>query len=133
MTDHVVIVDDDKLVADTLKVIFEREGFRAAAAYSADEGLRLVRELRPRLLVCDVTMPEKSGLELVDDVTAEMPECRVMVLTGFLSNLVKADERIRKSPHTVRVMSKPCAPEDLMRAVGAMLRQGATPGQIVAA
>jgi DNA-binding response OmpR family regulator len=123
MTDHILIVDDDRLVADTLCLIFQKQGFEASAAYSADEGLSMARVLRPQLLLYDVTMPNKSGLELVAEVEQEIPECRVIVLTAYFSNLVKANEQGKKMPKSMRVMLKPCAPEDLLREVGAMLRR----------
>lgn len=122
-TEHILVVDDDRIVAETLCLIFQKQGFEASAAYSADEGMQLARRLRPRLVLCDVSMPERSGLELVEDLTREMPEVRVIVLTGYLSNLVKANEQVRKSPEKVSVMSKPCEPEQLLRAAGAMLRR----------
>jgi len=59
----------------------------------------------------------------VEDLTREMPECRVIVVTAYLGNLVKASEHARKMPEKVSVMSKPCEPEQLLRAAGAMLRQ----------
>jgi DNA-binding NtrC family response regulator len=123
MTDHILVVDDDRIVAETLCLIFQKQGFTASAAYSADEGMQMARKLHPQLVLCDVTMPERSGLELVEDLSREMPECRVIVLTGYLSNLVKANEQARKSPEKISVMSKPCAPEQLLRAAGAMLRR----------
>jgi len=123
MTDHILIVDDDRLVADTLCLIFQKHGFAASVAYSADEGLELARALRPQLLLCDVTMPNKSGLELMAEVDEEMPECRVIVLTAYFSNLVKANEQAKKMPNPIRVMMKPCAPVDLLREVGAILRR----------
>ena len=51
---RVLVVDDDRLVADTLTLIFERNGFTAKAAYSADEALESSREFGPDLLLCDV-------------------------------------------------------------------------------
>ena len=66
---RVLVVDDDRLVADTLTLIFERNGFAAKAAYSADEALKCSREFTPNLLLCDVTMPGRDGLSLVEDMT----------------------------------------------------------------
>ena len=47
---------------DTLTLIFERNGFAAKAAYSADEALESSREFRPNLLLCDVTMPDRKSV-----------------------------------------------------------------------
>ena len=68
---RVLVVDDDRLVADTLSLIFEKSGFEAKAAYSADEALECARGFTPHLLLCDVTMPARDGLSLVLDITRE--------------------------------------------------------------
>ena len=66
---RVLVVDDDRLVADTLTLIFEKSGFKAKAAYSADQGLECSREFVPNLLLCDISMPGRDGLSLLSDVT----------------------------------------------------------------
>jgi CheY-like chemotaxis protein len=118
---RVLVVDDDRLVADTLTLIFERNGFSAKAAYSAEEALRSSREFVPHLLLCDITMPERDGLALVEDVTRELPACRILVLTGFYSNLKSVREQARKLSRPVGILTKPCQPSELLREVAALL------------
>jgi CheY-like chemotaxis protein len=118
---RVLIVDDDRLVADTLTLIFERNGFSAKAAYSAEEGLESFREFAPNLLLCDVTMPGRDGLALVEDVTREMPACRILVLTGFYSNLMSVREQARKLSRPLGILTKPCQPSELLREAAALL------------
>jgi CheY-like chemotaxis protein len=118
---RVLIVDDDRLVADTLTLIFERNGFAAKQAYSADEALESSRTFAPNLLLCDVSMPGRDGLSLVDDVTREMPACRILVLTGFYSNLKNVREHARKLSRPMGVLTKPCQPSELLREAAALL------------
>jgi DNA-binding response OmpR family regulator len=118
---RVLIVDDDRLVADTLTLIFEKNGFKAKAAYSADEALILSREFTPDLLLCDVTMPTRDGLSLVEDMTRELPSCRILVLTGFYSNLKSVREHARKLSRPLGVLTKPCQPVELLREAAALL------------
>jgi CheY-like chemotaxis protein len=118
---RVLIVDDDRLVADTLTLIFERNGFAAKQAYSADEALESSRTFAPNLLLCDVSMPGRDGLSLVDDVTREMPACRILVLTGFYSNLKSVREHARKLSRPMGVLTKPCQPSELLREAAALL------------
>jgi DNA-binding response OmpR family regulator len=118
---RVLVVDDDRLVADTLTLIFQRNGFVAKAAYSAEEALRSSREFLPHLLLCDVTMPERDGLSLVEDMTREMPACRILVLTGFYSNLKIVREHASKLSRPLGILTKPCQPSELLREVAALL------------
>lgn len=118
---RVLVVDDDRLVADTLTLIFERNGFAAKAAYSADEALKRSREFTPDLLLCDVTMPGRDGLSLVEDMTHELPACRILVLTGFYSNLKNVREQARKLSRPLGILTKPCQPTELLREAAALL------------
>jgi CheY-like chemotaxis protein len=118
---RILVVDDEKLVADTLGLIFRKHGFEAKVAYSADTALRCARSFAPDLLLCDITMPERSGLELMADFQRELPECRVLVLTGYYSNLVRVREQSGKLRRPTRVLTKPCNPLELLREAGRML------------
>jgi CheY-like chemotaxis protein len=122
MKQRVLVVDDDKLVADTLSLIFRANGFDAEACYSAAEGLELARTYDPRLLLCDVTMPETTGLELAAKIDREMPDCRILMLTAYSTNLAKVGEQSQRMSRPVNVLSKPCRPEDLLREADLLLK-----------
>src|SRR5258707_3176730 len=118
---RVLVVDDDRLVADPLTLIFERNGFQAKAAYSADEALHCSREFSPHLLLCDVTMPARDGLSLVEDMTRELPSCRILVLTGLYSNLKSVREQARKLSRPLGVLTEQWQPAELRREAAALL------------
>ena len=118
---RVLIVDDDHLVADTLKLIFEKSGFDAKVAYSAEQALQCARKFVPHLLLCDITMPGRDGLALVHDMTRELPSCRIIVLTGFYSNVKSVREQSSKLSRPVGILTKPCQPSELLRQANAIL------------
>lgn len=118
---RVLVVDDDHLVADTLALIFVKSGFQAKAAYSADQALESARIFHPDLLLCDVTMPGRDGLALVCDITHEQPSCRIIILTGFYSNLKSVREQSNKLARPVGILTKPCPPVELLREAANML------------
>jgi CheY-like chemotaxis protein len=118
---RVLVVDDDHLVADTLALVFEKSGFRVKAAYSAEQGLEYSREFFPDLLLCDVTMPGRGGLSLVNDIAHELPACRILVLTGFYSNLKHVREEANRLRRPLGILTKPCQPSELLREAAALL------------
>jgi CheY-like chemotaxis protein len=118
---RVLVVDDDRLVADTLVLVFGKSGFDARAAYSADQALEFAREFTPDLLLCDVTMPGRDGLTLLSDMSREQPACRVIMLTGFYSNLKNVREHTSKLKRPVGILTKPCQPAELLREAVALL------------
>ena len=117
----VLIVDDDHLVADTLTMIFERSGFAAEACYTADEGLISARRFRPDLLLCDICMPGRDGLSLVQEISHEMPSCQILVFTGSYARIPHVTACTDRLARPVGLITKPCPPDDLIRRATQML------------
>jgi len=70
---RIVVADDEPYIANLLTDLLEGEGYRVRVAYDGEQGLAAVLEERPDLVVCDVMMPRRSGLQLVQAVRAEPP------------------------------------------------------------
>jgi DNA-binding response OmpR family regulator len=122
MKQRVLVVDDDRLVADTLTLIFRANGFDSEAVYSAAEGLARARTYAPGLLLCDVTMPEESGLQLVKKVHDEMPNCKMLMLTAYSSNAAQVEMQAMETNRPLKLLKKPCRPELLLREASALLQ-----------
>ena len=118
---RILVVDDEQLVADTLTLIFNKHGFEAKAAYSAEAALSCAREFRPELLLCDISMPGKDGMELMQQISVEQPDCRILVLTGNYSNLKRIHEHSMHLLRRSNILTKPCQPAELLREAGALL------------
>ena len=118
---RVLVVDDERLTADTLGLIFKKKGFETHVVYSVDDAMVYALEYCPDLILCDITMPGRDGLELLVEVQQREMKCGVLVLTGYLTNLGPVREQIRKMSQKTHVLTKPCPPEDLLRAAGEML------------
>lgn len=121
MKPRVLVIDDDRLVADTLCLIYKANGFDSEARYSAAEGMQRAKTFDPALVLCDVTMPGESGLQLAGRLQNELPHIRMLMLTAYASNaaLVQAHSQRLRTP--LKLLSKPCRPEDLLRISRAML------------
>lgn len=118
---RVLVVDDDRLVADTLSLVFLANGFEAEARYSAADGLERARSFSPGLVLCDVSMPEADGLTLVDAMAAEMPDTRMLMFTAYSSSARRVEERSLNLHCPLRLLRKPCRPEVLLEEVTALL------------
>jgi CheY-like chemotaxis protein len=118
---RVLIVDDERLVADTLSLVFQKSGFAVKAAYSAVQAIEIALQFKPDLLLCDVTMPGKDGLALLNEINRELPSCRILVLTGFYSNLKKVREEAARLSLPMSILTKPCQPDVLLREAAAIL------------
>jgi CheY-like chemotaxis protein len=118
---RILVVDDERLVADTLTLVLGKGGFEAKAAYSATDAMERARNFRPDLLLCDISMPGKDGIQLVNEINQELPACRILVLTGFYSNLKKVRDEASRLSLPVSILTKPCQPDDLIREAAAVL------------
>ena len=119
---RILVVDDNRLVADTLGLIFQKNGFEVRTAYSAEDALRFAREFNPQLMLRDIDMPERDGIALMGDMGEALPACRILVLTGFYGSLKRVHECASTLPGPVGILTKPCEPSDLLREAGAMLK-----------
>jgi CheY-like chemotaxis protein len=121
MKQRVLVVDDDRLVADTLHLIFQASGFDSQVAYSAAEGLERARVFSPALVLCDVCMPEESGLRLVERLDREMPSCRAIMLSAYASNGFHVEQQSLHLRRPLTMLSKPCRPERLLQEARTLL------------
>ena len=122
MKQRILVVDDDRLVADTLSLVFAVNGYDAEARYSAAAGIERARSFGPELVLCDVTMSEENGLQLADKLRREMPKTRVLLFTAYANNAAKVEAHSTRTGHPLRLLSKPCRPEELLRECGALLK-----------
>lgn len=94
MPARVLVVDDDRALAETLAECLTERGFHAIATASAREAARLLDADRIDVLVTDLRMPESSGLELLALSLARDPSRPVIVMTAY-SSLESAIESVR--------------------------------------
>lgn len=91
---NIVLIDDDQLVCMSLKMILEANDdiHVTAIGHDGSEALSLYRQYQPDVLLMDIRMQDRNGLEALSDVLAEFPYARVLFLTTFVD-----DEYITKA------------------------------------
>ncbi|MCC6418998.1 MAG: sigma-54-dependent Fis family transcriptional regulator [Gemmataceae bacterium] len=77
-----LVIDDDQAVRYSLRRVLEAEGTHVLAAGTAAEGLRLVREESPDVVVLDLQLPDRSGLDVFRDLHAADPKRPVIFITA---------------------------------------------------
>jgi CheY-like chemotaxis protein len=78
----ILIVDDERVIADTLSDIFGRAGFKVLTAYDGSSALALMGSDVPDILLSDVAMPGMNGIELAIAVTRAIPGCKALLFSG---------------------------------------------------
>ena len=95
VTRTILIVDDDRSVADTFARMLKLEGFGVATALSAETGLELAKSVRPDAIILDMRMPITNGLQFLRLVRAQpkLASIPVAIVTGdyFLSEPIQQE------------------------------------------
>jgi FixJ family two-component response regulator len=112
----VFIVDDEKIIAETLTLILQKNGFAAKGFTESRKALAAARIEAPNLILSDVMMPELSGIELAIAIRRECPECKIMLFSGHAHTLGLIDEA-RGDGHDFYLLAKPLHPADLLRRI----------------
>jgi len=88
----ILVIDDEKLIRWSLKRDLEKSGFEVSQAESAEEGMRMVREHGPDLVLLDFRLPGRSGLELLPDIKQYDEGIQVILMSahGGVETAVKA-------------------------------------------
>ncbi len=119
MTRHILIADDEHLVADSLAQIFSLCGYQSTAVYSGEDAVKVAEILNPDLLISDVIMGEMDGLDAALRIRRMCPQCRIILLSGTLA----ADQVLNRTvleQDSVEFHSKPVHPEFLLDRVRSM-------------
>jgi CheY-like chemotaxis protein len=116
----VLIVDDEKVIADTLSIILAHAGFVTMTAYDGATALRKANEITPALLISDVVMPGISGVELAIMLKQSIPDIKILLFSGQAST-VDLLEKARQSGHHFTALTKPVHPTDMLRRISECL------------
>ena len=83
---RIAIIDDESVVVEAIRTMVRRAGLDyeiVGTASDGVEGLHIVRELRPDVVITDIRMPGVDGLSLIERTTEELPLCAFIVISGY--------------------------------------------------
>jgi DNA-binding NtrC family response regulator len=122
---RILVIDDERVIADTLKTIFSNAGMEAIAVYSAEQALALMLQWVPRMAIIDVNLPGMNGIDLAILLRVRYPDCRLTLLSGH-SSTSELLEKARQDGYFLDVLAKPVHPADLLRMVARQLAGAGT-------
>jgi len=111
---RVLIVDDEEGIRTSLGLILEDEGYRVQSVRDAHAALEAAGKDTFDVILCDVRMPGRSGLELLPDLVRQQPDATVLMMSAF-GEVDEALEAVRKGAYDF--LSKPFQAEELLLAI----------------
>ncbi|RIO11201.1 response regulator transcription factor [Mammaliicoccus sciuri] len=120
MSQKVLVVDDEQSIVTLLKYNIEQAGYQVIVAYDGVQALEKVNEEKPDLVVLDVMLPEKDGIEVCKTIRSDKNQVPILMLTA------KDDEFDRVLGLELGAddyMTKPFSPREVVARVKAILRR----------
>lgn len=118
---NILVIDDDDIFRDVLVGALRQAGHTVREAGDGNEGLRLFHEQPAELVLTDIVMPEKEGLDTIRDLRREFPAARIIAMSGGLAHDPKLYLHMAEKFGASAVLAKPFPLTELYKTVDAAL------------
>ncbi len=117
---RILVVDDEDVVRSLLKTILKHDGHEVVEAGDGAEAIEIHRETPADLVIVDLVMPKKHGLDTILEMRESHPQTRFIVMTGALPSLLDSENMATMLGDALTI-AKPMTPPDLLRTVNEAL------------
>jgi DNA-binding NtrC family response regulator len=120
-TARILVIDDEPVIRELLLKMLEREGYETITASDGKDGLRIFRENPTDIIITDLIMPEKEGLETIMELRRDFKDVKVIAMSG--GGVVDSDTylHIAKTLGAIETISKPFNQKNLLKTVQELL------------
>jgi len=118
---HILVIDDEEPIQDVLRQTLEHAGYEVTVAANGIEGLKAFRENPADLIIVDMIMPQKDGIETIMDLKIEAPDAKIIAVSGGGSTGPKDYLEIAEGIGASHILPKPITRDELLRAVRRLL------------
>jgi DNA-binding NtrC family response regulator len=120
MIKHILVVDDDQIILDSLCEFLRLEGYTVSSARNIKQAVSEIRKQSFVLVITDVNMPDGDGFELLDLIKKNYPQTVVIVITGY-GTIESAVQAIKQGAYDY--LTKPIIDDELRLAVERSIKQ----------
>ena len=112
----VMVVDDEKVIADSLAAILRISGYMVTAFYDGQSALQACIAAPPDIVITDVSMPGLNGVEMAIQIRSNYPRCKILLFSGHAATAGILDSA-RQRGYSFDLLAKPVHPRDLLAAL----------------
>lgn len=109
----ILVVDDERVLADTTAAVLRGAGYDAKTAYDGYDALEIIKTFHPDLVLTDIMMPAMNGLELAITIRKTYPRTRVVLFSGQ-AGIADILEDSRTRGYEFPLLAKPVHPSQLI-------------------
>ncbi len=117
MSHRILLVDDDLNLLETAKDILEEAGYEVIAANSLKSASACLAENSFSLVICDLNLPDGTGLDLADELRSRLPCPRIILMTGELDGSNPAGLSARQAGLVDDSLLKPVGVQQLLQII----------------
>ena len=119
----ILLIDDEKLILDFLKERLMFEGFNVRTAIDGIEGMKLFNDNQIDLVITDIVMPRKEGIETIIEMQKICPDIKIIAMSGGGHNLSEDCLEIANHSGAKYIFAKPFKTSDLVTTVYGLLEE----------
>ncbi len=119
---RVLVIDDEPYILLMLKKLFEKEGFDVDIAINGDEGIKIFSKYPADVIITDIVMPEKEGLETIREFKQTNPDLKIIAISG--GGRIDSKEYLDSARlfGAAKVFRKPFKQREMVNAVNELLK-----------
>jgi len=120
MMASILVIEDDEIVRGVLREMLEADGYEVMEASDGNEGIKLYNDKPADLVIMDIFMPTKEGLETISELTKNFRDVKIIAISGGGNYRLDALEWAKMLGAT-ETLKKPFYRKDLLRTVDRVL------------
>ncbi len=113
----ILVIDDDIIARTTIALILVGAGFQVVTAEDGNKGLVCMHNEQPDVVITDLIMPGKEGIETIRDILAEQSKAKIIAISGGGRACNLEYLHLAKALGAIETLAKPFEPEDLLSCV----------------
>jgi len=120
---RILIIDDNGAFRSMLRRLLELHGHAVAEAGNGIEGMSAYRQHPADVVLCDIVMPDKEGLETIRELLKEFPAGKIIAMSGWVQVVGVDPLQFAERFGATRTLRKPFEPEALLQTIAEILGQ----------
>ena len=119
---RILIIDDDDQIRGMIRQMLDREGYETVEAANGKQGMKIFRENPTDLVITDLIMPEKEGIETIIELKRDYPDLKIIAISGGGAQTPENYLRGAQLLGAQFILRKPFLRQELLEAVRELLK-----------